>query len=76
MTEERSDVGRREYNRLLPKKEAAGAVVVGTLAWLFVLLYGICYVALDMRNLFASGKLFKKRFKIISKRARAKLRRL
>ena len=71
MPEDRSKVDRRDFNRHLPKKEAAGAVVVGTLAWLFVLMFGICYVALDIRNLVASGKLFVMGFKAFSKRTRA-----
>ena len=57
MPEDKSDVVRRDFNRLLPKEEAAGAVVVGSLSWTFVMLFGIWLVALDMTNLVASAKI-------------------
>ena len=66
MPEDQSkDVVRRDYERLLPKEEAAGAVVVGTLAWIFVLFFLMCIVSLDRANLFASAILLYRRFRII-----------
>lgn len=60
-----SDLVRRDYARLLPKEEPSGAVVVGSLAWLCVLFFVLCYVWLDRPNLFASAFLFSRRLRII-----------
>ena len=60
------DVVRRDYEHLLPKEEAAGAVVVGTLSWIFVVFFVFCIVLLDGPNLFASAILFYRRLRIIS----------
>ena len=63
--EEESDVVRRRYERLLPKEEAAGAVVVGTLAWIFVLIFIMMIIMLDLSNLFDSASLFSRRVKLL-----------
>ena len=61
----RSDIVRPNYERLLPKEEAPGAVVVGTLAWIFVLIFALMLIALDLSNLIDSASLFCRRVKLL-----------
>ena len=65
MPEDKSDVVKRDFNRLLPKEEAAAAIIVGSLSWMFVMVFGIGLIALDMTNLVASAKIIYERGKAI-----------
>ena len=61
-------VSQRAYSRLLPKQEAPGAVIVASIAWIFVAGFMAAYVALDMTNIRESIKIFCKNSKILMKR--------
>ena len=55
----------RDYSRLLPRQEAAGAVVVASIAWLFVAGFMAALITLDMTNIIDSLKTFNRNIKYI-----------
>ena len=63
------DVVPQNYQRLLPKEEAPCAVVVGSLAWTFVVFFLVGLIALDLSNLVRSIMLFIQRMAVLIRMA-------
>ena len=61
----RGDIVPRNYEHLLPKEEAAGAAVVGCLAWLFALSFICMWIVLDLPNIHYSAMIFNRNIKLI-----------
>ena len=61
-------VSQRDYSRILPRQEAPGAVILASIAWIFVAGFMAAYVALDITNIRESTKIFYKNSKILMKR--------